>query len=79
MRATIRKLGNDAVVRLPPEIMAAAGIGVGSEVEVNAGHSWIAIGPARANCDLEGLIAGITPGNRHEALGDDEPVGREWD
>lgn len=43
MRTTLRKLGHDAVVRLPPEIMATAGIGVGSDVEVQANAGRIVI------------------------------------
>jgi antitoxin MazE len=67
MNVYVRKWGNSAAVRLPASALAAAGLKPDDEVTVRGEDGRIVIEPARRKSyDLESLIAGITPENRHE-------------
>jgi antitoxin MazE len=67
MNVYVRKWGNSAAVRLPASALAAAGLRPDDEVTVRGEEGRIVIEPARAKAyDLQSLIDGITPENRHE-------------
>lgn len=67
MNVYVRKWGNSAAVRLPASALATAGLKPDDEVTVRGEEGRIVIEPARRKAlDLQSLIDGITPENRHE-------------
>lgn len=79
MNQHVRKWGNSAAVRIPMATLAAAGLKPDDPVEVREENGRIVIEPVRkAKKDLQQLIDGITPGNRHEESDWGPPVGREF-
>jgi antitoxin MazE len=67
MNVYVRKWGNSAAVRLPASALAAAGLRPDDEVTVRGEEGRIVIEPVRPKAyDLQSLIDGITPENRHE-------------
>ena len=78
MRATIKKWGNSASVRIPASIMAAARLEVDAPVDVREEDGRIVIVPIRrAEYDLHALLAGITPENVHAEVGFGDAAGEE--
>ena len=68
MRATVRKWGNSAAVRIPASVMEATQLEVDEAVEVREEAGRIVIEPVRQKSyDLRKLIAAINPRNRHES------------
>ena len=67
MNVYVRKWGNSAAVRLPASALTAAGLKPDDEVTVRGEEGRIVIEAARGKAyDLQSLIDGITPENRHE-------------
>ena len=78
MRATIRKWGNSAAVRLPSAIMQAAQLDLDAPVDVREEDGCIIIAPVREpELALADLLAGITDDNVHGAADFGDPVGDE--
>jgi antitoxin MazE len=78
MKATVRKWGNSASVRIPAAVMQAAKLRLDQSVDVREESGRIVIEPIRPNeFSLEKLLKGITPDNLHEEINFGEPVGRE--
>ena len=78
MRATVKKWGNSAAVRIPAAIMEAARLDVDAAVDVREEAGRIVIEPVRRKTyDLRELVKGITAENRHEAVDYGPAVGRE--
>jgi antitoxin MazE len=78
MRATIKKWGNSASVRIPAAVMAAANVRLDQPVDVQEDRGRIVIVPLRTpDYDLGSLIAGITDENCHDEIPSGRPVGNE--
>ena len=78
MRATVRKWGNSSAVRIPAPVMRAARIDVNEPVDVREEAGRIVIEPVRKKTyDLDSLVKGITPENRHDAVDFGPPAGNE--
>jgi antitoxin MazE len=78
MQIAVKKWGNSASVRLPAAIMEAAHLKLDDTVDVREEGGVIIITPVRpAPCDLDELLAGITPENQHGAVDFGQAVGRE--
>ena len=66
MRATVRKWGNSAAVRLPAAVMQASGLALDAAVEIREEDGRIVIEPLRdPEVALGELLAGITEDNVH--------------
>jgi antitoxin MazE len=66
MRATVRKWGNGASVRIPAALLDAAQLKIDDAVELREEGGLIIIEPVRQKAyDLAELLAGITPRNLH--------------
>lgn len=79
MHTEIKKWGNSAVVRLPAAMLAQLKLEVGSAVELTVDETGFRILPSTAKLEynLDDLLAGITPENRHEPVDWGASVGRE--
>ena len=78
MRATVRKWGNSAAVRIPASVMEATQLEVDEAVEVREEAGRIVIEPVRQKSyDLRKLIAAINPRNRHEPIDFGRSEGKE--
>lgn len=78
MRATIKKWGNSAAVRLPASVMQATHIKLNDVVEVRDDQGRIVIERVRqGKYKLSDLLRGITNKNQHRAIDFGPPVGRE--
>jgi antitoxin MazE len=78
MRATVRKWGNSAALRLPASMLADVGLAVDADVEVRTEQGRIVIEPIRTHGrSLDDLLAGVTDDNIHEEVDFGPPVGRE--
>jgi antitoxin MazE len=78
MRATVRKWGNSAALRLPAQVMEAARLSVDQPVEIREEAGRIVIEPIREVVpDLAALIAAITDENRHDGVEFGPPRGAE--
>jgi antitoxin MazE len=78
LRATVRKWGNSAAVRIPASVMEATRLVVDEPVEVREEAGRIVIEPLRSKTyDLRKLVAGINSKNRPEPVDFGRPVGKE--
>lgn len=78
MKATVKKWGNSAAVRIPTSVMQAAQLDLDQAVEVREEGGRIVIEPSRQKkYQLSELVKGITPQNRHEETDWGAPVGKE--
>ena len=78
MRATVKKWGNSASVRIPAALMEAANLELDDAVEVREEGGRIIIEPVRQRrYELVELLAGITPRNLHAEADFGAPVGKE--
>lgn len=78
MQNLVKKWGNSAAVRLPATVLAAARLGLDQAIDVREEDGRIIIEPVHpAQDDLDQLVAGITPENRHDAVDTGPPQGRE--
>lgn len=78
MRVIVKKWGNSASVRIPAGIMEAARLSLDDVVDVHEDGGRIVIEPIRINeYDLDRLLAGITPENRHSEIEFGAPMGKE--
>jgi antitoxin MazE len=78
MRATVKKWGNSAAVRMPAAVMEEAKLEIDQAVEVRVEDGRVVIEPIAApEFTLDALLAGVTRDNLHEEEDFGEPVGRE--
>jgi antitoxin MazE len=78
VRATVKKWGNSAAVRIPASVMQATRLGLDEVVNVREEAGRIVIEPVRQKTyDLDKLLKGITPQNQHEAVDFGPAVGKE--
>lgn len=78
MRASVKKWGNSAAVRIPAAIMEAARLDLDAAVDVREEAGRIVIEPVRRKTyALRKLVNGITAKNRHDAVDFGPPVGKE--
>jgi antitoxin MazE len=78
MRATIKKWGNSAAVRIPASVMQAIHLDVDEVVDVREQAGRIVIEPVRQKTyDLGKLLKGITSKNRHEGIDFGPAIGKE--
>ena len=73
----VKKWGNSPAVRIPAAIMESAHLSLNQTVEVRAINGRVIIEPAAPSYDLESLISGITPENRHVEVEFGTPEGKE--
>lgn len=73
----VKKWGNSPAVRLPVAIMEAAHLVLDQPVDVRVENGRVIIEPASPPYSLDGLLAGITPENRHAEVDFGVPQGRE--
>lgn len=77
MRARVSKWGNSLGVRIPKACAEEVGLAEGATVEVKVSGRNLVLAPAHREYDLEELVAGITPKNRHAERDWGAPVGKE--
>jgi antitoxin MazE len=78
MKATVKKWGNSAAVRIPASVMDAMHLHLDDAVEVRAEKGRIVIEPVRQKTYvLNDLLQGITSKNLHEAVDFGSPEGKE--
>jgi antitoxin MazE len=78
MKATVKKWGNSAAVRIPASVMQAMHLDLDEVVDIREEAGRIVIEPLRQRAyDLGELLRGITPKNRHEAIDFGPPEGKE--
>ncbi len=78
MRATVKKWGNSAAVRIPASIMEATHLGLDEVVDVREEAGRIVIEPFRQKTyKLDDLLKDINAKNLHEAVESGSPQGKE--
>ena len=77
MRATVKKWGNSAAVRIPASVMQASNIDLDTVVDVREEDGRIVIEPVRQTYELDALLKGITSKNQHRSIDFGAPVGKE--
>ena len=78
MKATVRKWGNSAAVRIPASVMKTAQLNLDDVVNVRDEAGRIVIEPVRQKTyTLEELLKAITPKNQHEPTDFGLPMGKE--
>jgi len=78
MRATIRKWGNSAAMRMSAAVMEEARLEIDQPVDVRVEEGRVVIEPLVApEFTLEALLADVTRDNLHEVEDFGAPVGRE--
>jgi antitoxin MazE len=78
VRATVRKWGNSAAVRIPAAVMQATRLDLDEAVDVREEAGRIVIEPVRKKTyDLAKLLRGITSKNQHGAVDFGPPMGKE--
>jgi antitoxin MazE len=73
----LKKWGNSPAIRIPAAIMESAHLTLNQAVEVRALNGKVIIEPVAPKYDLETLLAGITPENRHLEVDFGAPQGKE--
>ena len=77
MKATVRKWGNSAAVRIPASVMQASNLDLDEVVDVREEAGRIIIEPIRKTYELDALLKGITSKNKHAAVDFGPPSGKE--
>lgn len=78
MRATVRKWGNSAAVRIPAAVMRSTQLNLDEVVDVRDEAGKIVIEPVRHKTyNLQDLLKGITADNQHGPVDFGMPMGRE--
>ncbi len=78
MKATVRKWGNSAAVRIPASVLQAAALALDEDVDVREEAGRIVIEPVRRKSyDLSQLLRGVTPKNLHQAVEFGAAAGKE--
>ena len=78
MKATVKKWGNSAAVRIPAAVMRATHLELDEVVDVREEAGRIVIEPIRQKTyELDQLLKGITSKNQHKAVDFGPAVGKE--
>jgi antitoxin MazE len=78
MKATVKKWGNSAAVRIPAAVMQASHLELDEVVDVREEAGRIIIEPIRQKTyELDQLLKGITSKNQHKAVDFGPAVGKE--
>ena len=77
LRARIARWGNSLGVRIPKAVAKEVGLDEGASVEVSVSGRNLVLAPTHREYNLKELVAGITPGNRHQETDWGAPVGNE--
>ena len=79
MKSTVKKWGNSAAVRIPASVMQMVHLRLDEAVEVRGEEGRIVIEPIvrQKTYDLDVLVEGITPKNRHKEIDFGPPRGNE--
>jgi len=78
MKATVKKWGNSAAVRIPAAVMQATDLDLDEVVDVRAEAGRIVIEPVpQKTYDIDELLKGITSKNLHKLVDFGPPQGRE--
>jgi len=78
MRASIKKWGNSAAVRIPAAVLEATQVQIDEEVDIRVEAGRIVIEPVREKkYKLDDLLKGITKDNTHEQIDFGLPEGQE--
>ena len=78
MKATVKKWGNSAAVRIPSSVMEAMRLHLDEVVDVREEKGRIVIEPLQQKTyALDDLLKGITAKNLHEAVDFGPPQGKE--
>lgn len=78
METVIRKWGNSPALRLPGSVLKQAGYRLEQKVELVVSRNRIVVRPAQTlEYDLQTLVEGITPENRHDAVSTGPARGKE--
>ena len=78
VRATVKKWGNSAAVRIPASVMQATHLELDEVVDVREEAGRIVIEPVRQKVyELSKLLKGITSKNQHQAVDFGPAVGKE--
>jgi antitoxin MazE len=73
----IGRWGNSHAVRLPRDVLDAAGIAPDADVKLSAEPGRIVVAPVRRKPSLDELLARLKPGSSTEEIDYGRPVGRE--
>ena len=76
MNARVQRWGNSLAIRIPRAYARDLGVGEGSEVALVLDGGALIVTPSTVP-PLDTLLEGITDANRHEAIDDGPPAGRE--
>jgi antitoxin MazE len=77
MRTKVQKWGNSLAVRIPKPIAEDVGLRPDADIEMSIQGGALVLAPTRREYNLEELVEGITPQNRHAEVDLGPPVGRE--
>jgi antitoxin MazE len=78
MKASVKKWGNSAAIRIPAPILRATQLELDEAVDVREEAGRIVIEPVRQKTyELSALLKGITRRNQHEAVDFGAPAGKE--
>lgn len=78
MKATVKKWGNSAAVRIPYKILEAVSLSLEEEVQIREDKGRIIIEPVQPDkYDLKNLLKGITGNNLHGPVDFGKPEGQE--
>jgi antitoxin MazE len=78
MRASVKKWGNSAAVRIPAAVLEATQVHLDEEVDIREEAGRIVIEPVRdRSYRLDDLLKGITKDNIHEEIDFGRPEGKE--
>ncbi len=73
----VKKWGNSLAVRIPAAVLESAHLSLNQLVEIRAEHGRVIIEPVAPDYELDDLLAGISPDNRHGEEDIGAPQGRE--
>lgn len=78
MKATVKKWGNSAAVRIPYKILEAVSLSLEEEVQIREDKGRIIIEAVQpVKYDLKDLLKGITAKNQHGLVDFGKPESRE--
>ncbi|MCH7931063.1 MAG: AbrB/MazE/SpoVT family DNA-binding domain-containing protein [Proteobacteria bacterium] len=77
MTTRIAKWGHSLAVRIPKVFAEQAGLEEGAEVGISVSNGKLILSLEEPEYDLNALVEGITPENRHQETDWGAPTGRE--
>ncbi len=78
VKATVRKWGNSAAIRIPASVLQASRLDLDEVVDVREEAGRIVIEPVHQKTyELDDLLKGITSKNQHDPVDFGQPMGKE--